>query len=383
MNQNGMPYCFLMFAVCYSGFFSKKIKIIFSSVLPIPIVIMFFLTPMTPDIQNNFEILFYWCVPYLVAGLLLILIRYIKETAAYRKRSHLYTILFSFPPILFQIFVNYTFRAFFQFQEVWRLMPFVITAVFVLFVILVSKQGLLGVKLRFENDRRESAMRAVTSGALALNHTIKNEIGKIYILSDRVKYVAEQNNQDMITKDVQTILDSTGHMLAMVDRIQKESQEIILKPGHYDVSQIIESSIEMMNPYLQIKNIEVVCYIKTKSTIYCDHVHLQEVFRNMIKNAVEAMGNGGKLRISAFDTRKAIVVEIQDNGSGIAQEDLTRIFHPYFTTKNRSLNFGLGLSYCFNVMQKHNGKIDVESKKSEGTTITLQFPIKRRTVSKY
>lgn len=129
------------------------------------------------------------------------------------------------------------------------------------------------------------------------------------------------------------------------------------------------------------KNIEVIRNIKTESKIYSDNVHLQEVFRNLIKNAVEAMGNGGKLCISAFETRKAINVEFQDNGSGIDSEVLNRIFQPYYTTKNRSLNFGLGLSYCINVMQKHNGEIEVRSKEGEGTTFSLQFPIKRRAVT--
>lgn len=382
MNHTGTPYCFLMFAVCFSGFFGKKTKRILAAILPIPIVVTFFLTPMTPDIQIDFTFLFYWCVPYLIAGLILLFISYIKEPVASRKRNRLYTIVFASPPIIFQIFVNYTFKAFFDFPEIWRLMPFVMGLLFLLFITLLTKEGLLGVKLRFEHDRRESAMRAVTSGASALNHTIKNEIGKIFILSDRIKYVAEKNDQDLIVKDVQTILDSTDHMLSMVDRIQKQSQEIVLVPDYHRLCGIIESSIDQMQSILQSKNIELVRLIKLESLIYCDRVHIDEVLRNLIKNAVDAMSNGGLLKISAYEIRNKIVIEIQDDGLGIASEDLNRIFHPYFTTKNRSNNYGLGLSYCINVMEKHNGRIDVHSKKNEGSTFSLQFPINRRAISK-
>lgn len=378
MNHTGTPYCFLMFTICFSGFFRRKAKTVLGIVLPIPIAIMYFLTPMTPDINLNFRYLFYWCVPYLMAGLLLLLISYIKEPIALRKRNRLYTMIFASPPIIFQILVNYTFKAFFDFPEIWRLMPFVIALVFVLFIILLTKEGLLGVKLRFEHDRRESAMRAVTSGALALNHTIKNEIGKIFILSDRIKYVAEKNKQEVIKKDVETILDSTDHMLSMVDRIQKQSQEIVLMPDNHRLCEIIESCLSQMEPVLQSKNIELIRFIQLESLLYCDRVHVSEVLRNVIKNAVDAMGNEGRLRLSAYENRSYIVVEIQDNGSGIKPEDLNRIFHPYFTTKNRSKNFGLGLSYCINVMNKHDGKIDVQSRVNEGTTFSLSFPVKRR-----
>ncbi|WP_155252404.1 sensor histidine kinase, partial [Paenibacillus polymyxa] len=144
--------------------------------------------------------------------------------------------------------------------------------------------------------------------------------------------------------------------------------------------EVIESSIEMSSPYLEKKNIDVVRHVKTDVKMYCDGVHMQEVLRNLIKNAAEAMEHNGQLRISAYDTRKAIVIEVQDNGPGIDQEDLTRIFHPYFTTKNRSKNFGLGLAYCMNVMHKHGGKIDVQSKKGLGTTFILQIPITEQPV---
>lgn len=380
MNHNGLPYCFLMFAISYSGFFNKQLKNKLACVLLIPIVIMLFNTPFYPDIKNNFRILFMWCVPYLLVGMTLLIVSYAKESIQLIKRNRFYIILFTFPPIIFQIFVNYTFKAFFDFEEVWRLMPLVITLLFMTFVILISKHGLLGVKLRFDNNKRESAMRAVTSGASALNHTIKNEIGKIDILSDRIKYEAERENPKPIVKDIDTIMDSTSHMLSMVDRIQKHSQEIILIPDYHKVCEIIESSIEMSLPYLEKKNIDVVMHVKTHVKMYCDSVHMQEVLRNLIKNAAEAMEHNGQLRISAYETRKSIVIEIQDNGPGIDQEDLTRIFHPYFTTKNRSKNFGLGLAYCMNVMHKHDGKIDVQSKKGLGTTFILQIPITEQPV---
>ena len=96
-------------------------------------------------------------------------------------------------------------------------MPLTITILFVSFVIFGIKYGVLGVKLKFEKDRLDSTMRAMTSGTVTLNHTIKSQIGKINMLADRIKYIAETNEQTEINKHIDAVLESTDHMIMMVD----------------------------------------------------------------------------------------------------------------------------------------------------------------------
>jgi two-component system sporulation sensor kinase B len=91
-------------------------------------------------------------------------------------------------------------------------MPLVITVLFVSFPIFGTKYGVLGVRLKFERQRLDSTMRAMTSGTSILNHTIKNEIGKIHMLADRIKYKAVTNVQREINKDIGMVIDSTEHM---------------------------------------------------------------------------------------------------------------------------------------------------------------------------
>jgi two-component system NtrC family sensor kinase len=102
---------------------------------------------------------------------------------------------------------------------------------------------------------------------------------------------------------------------------------------------------------------------------------LQQVFLNLINNALDAMGNkGGRLQISSSIEDKNIVVEISDNGPGIPQANLSRIFDPFFTTKPVGKGTGLGLSICYGIIKKMGGEIDVHSVVQKGSTFRVRIP---------
>lgn len=375
MNHNGLPYCFLMYAICYSGFFGKKARRLMAYILPLPIIVMFFITPMSPDVQHNFKILFIWCVPYLLLGLGLLIYSFLKEKNPLMRKSRMFSNLVAIPPIIFQIYANYTLKAFFQVNEIWRYMPLVITVLFVSFLIFGTKYGVLGVRLKFERQRLDSTMRAMTSGTSIINHTIKNEIGKIHMLADRIKYNAVANVQREINKDIDIVMDSTEHMLAMVTRIQSQMQDVALQGNPHNLVKLIENALISIQPYLEQKHILVTKNCTLSVELLCDKVHMQEVFNNILMNAIEAMNaKGGELYIQMYDTKKNIIVEVRDNGEGISKENMPYVIDPFFSTKNNNQNFGLGLSYCYNVMQKHGGSLEVHSEKNVGTTILLHFP---------
>ncbi len=108
---------------------------------------------------------------------------------------------------------------------------------------------------------------------------------------------------------------------------------------------------------------------------------LQQVFLNLFLNARDAMPNGGTLRV-ATSNGSAVSVVVSDTGSGIAQEHIRRIYDPFFTTKSapaegQSRGTGLGLSVTYGIIQEHAGQIRVESNPGQGTTFTLDFPMKK------
>ncbi|MGG2196457.1 sensor histidine kinase [Paenibacillus validus] len=378
MNHNGLPYCFLMFAISYSGLFRRKVKTILLWTLPVPILVMLWITPFSPDIQLNFQVLFSWCVPYLITGIILLMYSFVIEKNVKRKKSRLFSNLVAFPPILFQIVANYTLKAFFDIQEIWRFMPFVITVLLMSFLLLGIKYGVLGVRLKFEKDRLDGTMRAISYGTNVLNHTIKNEVGKIRIVTDQIRMLASSSHQENIANEATVVLDSTNHMLEMVSRIQSRTQEIVLKEEVNDIKDTLSRALLMSKLHLNERNIQVIIEdMRTEVFLFCDPVHMQETFHNIIVNAAEAMEPGGTLTISMHETRKHIVFVFKDSGKGISKDELSCLFDPFFSTKHRKTNYGLGLTYCYNVLQQHGGSIEVQSELHIGTTVTIQLPKKR------
>jgi signal transduction histidine kinase len=108
--------------------------------------------------------------------------------------------------------------------------------------------------------------------------------------------------------------------------------------------------------------------------IQIDTDQIRQVLVNMITNAVQAMPEGGKLAIAARERDSFIEVEIADTGVGIPKEIMGKIFDPLYTTKAKGI--GLGLAVCKSIIDRHEGRIDIESKMGEGTTFTIKLPLK-------
>jgi signal transduction histidine kinase len=104
---------------------------------------------------------------------------------------------------------------------------------------------------------------------------------------------------------------------------------------------------------------------------------MSRVFTNIISNAVQAMtGKGGELNIDAKTDEKFVSIMFQDNGCGIPQENLTKVFEPLFTTKPKGI--GLGLAISRRLVEQNGGKIEAASKVGEGTTFTVKLPLEQR-----
>ncbi len=102
---------------------------------------------------------------------------------------------------------------------------------------------------------------------------------------------------------------------------------------------------------------------------------LQQVFLNLINNAIDAMGNkGGRLTVSTRAHNGFVVIDVADTGSGIPAANLNRIFDPFFSTKAVGKGAGLGLSICYGIIHKLGGRIEVESTVDVGTRFSVYIP---------
>jgi signal transduction histidine kinase len=261
--------------------------------------------------------------------------------------------------------------------EAWRYNTLVVIIQFVLIVAISLKYGFLGVRLRVEKRRLDSTLRALTSGAQIINHSIKNEVGKISLYADRIDSYAESTDQPGLREDASVLIQSSQHILDMMNRIQGQLRDIVLQEETIKPSQVITQVIQTLAPYATKQQVDVMTELDESLQLNCDPVQLREILTNLCMNAFEAMKTGGTLRLQLFLSKKHLVIAVEDTGTGISKENLPHVFDPFFSTKKTTQNFGLGLSYCYNVMQKHQGMLEISSELTKGTTVFLLFPKKR------
>jgi len=100
---------------------------------------------------------------------------------------------------------------------------------------------------------------------------------------------------------------------------------------------------------------------------------MKQVLLNIIKNAIAAMPDGGVLSISTCRKDDRVLIQVKDTGFGISEDNMTKIFEPYFTTKD--FGSGLGLTVVYKIIREHGGEIALDSKEGEGTTFTISLPL--------
>jgi len=174
---------------------------------------------------------------------------------------------------------------------------------------------------------------------------------------------------ELALKGLLRIENTIGQILSFSGR-----QEF--KPRLTDINQLIKESLMFTKHRLLEQQISLQQNLtESLPPILVDPHQLQQVFMNVIGNALDALPPRGSLSITTATKGKNIEIKFIDNGKGIKQEDLDKIFDPFYTTKEVGKGVGLGLSISYTIIQQYGGKIDIKSKENEGTIVTVTLPV--------
>jgi len=143
------------------------------------------------------------------------------------------------------------------------------------------------------------------------------------------------------------------------------------------LNDVVEKTLELLRPEIENRGVTV----KTKlvgnlTATPADATQLQQVLVNLVKNAMQAMTSGGVLTLQTGETNEGVWVSVADTGGGIPQEQINRIFEPFYTTKKKGS--GLGLMIVQRIVRAHNGRIELESNVGRGTTFRIWLPLHER-----
>jgi signal transduction histidine kinase len=230
-------------------------------------------------------------------------------------------------------------------------------------------------RLRLEEQLGE-AQRLATLGKMvaSVSHEIKNPLGIVRstaeILGKRISKVAPGNEHlAAIIVEETTRLDNIVREFLDFAR----PRELTLKPG--SLNDLIQRLVRFMEPELEKKDITLIHDLSPELKIVTmDGEQIYQVLFNVAFNALQAMPEGGNLFVSTMNCSETdeVMLRIADNGMGMDEEKIEQIFTPFFTDKNRGT--GLGLAIAKNIIDKHQGRIEVESQVGEGSIFSIYLP---------
>ena len=202
-----------------------------------------------------------------------------------------------------------------------------------------------------------------------LSHDIRGALQTITSAIDLLKLHPEKNEEmhNIMIKSVKQVAE-------MLEELRNQTRVSPLDIADIDLTTLIRKAIaEFVLP----ESIEVESNLGDDlNSVPLDLVKMRRVLNNLMKNAVEAMPNGGKLDISANRINDDIIIVFSDTGVGIQEEQLPSLFDPFYTIKPKGL--GLGLAYCKSVVEAHKGSIAVESEVGKGTSFTIKLPMRSK-----
>jgi signal transduction histidine kinase len=164
-----------------------------------------------------------------------------------------------------------------------------------------------------------------------------------------------------------------------IDGILRKLMDAVKRPRYHlqqvSIPRIIDSLLDLFQPRVKLHGIKVKRDYRTiPPLILADATEIEQIFSNLFANSIEEMTEGGILTIILEQEDDTVHIHVTDTGKGIPQEDLQRIFDPFYTTKNSGT--GLGLSVVLRIVRTYNGKIEVKSELGKGTTFSVSLPLR-------
>lgn len=230
-------------------------------------------------------------------------------------------------------------------------------------------------KYHYQQMERADRLAAVGEMSTGIAHEIKNPLacisGAISVLAD--DYDVKDPRRDVVAK-----------VLEQINRLDKTATDLLAfgKPGtpefsYVDINELLKKTLFFVAQHPEARNVERILELtRDLPPVWIDVKQIQQVFFNIIINAIQAMPEGGALTLTTEsverEDREFVKVTIRDTGKGIEPEVLAKIFVPFFTTKTQGT--GLGLPICRQLVEHNHGSIEVESSLQQGTTFSILLP---------
>jgi signal transduction histidine kinase len=240
-------------------------------------------------------------------------------------------------------------------------------------------------ELKADLNRMVQEDRMISLGKLVAScvHEINNPIQGLLVFSELMQDIVKKENPT-----AENLEEFRQHLSLMSNELERcgnivsgllsFSRDKSIEYKDLNINDVLESVLTLTKHKIELQNIKLIIDLVPGIIIVRgDTNRLQQCLLNLVFNAIEAMPDGGELKItSKIDQPKKIIrFMLEDTGIGISKENLDHIYDPFFTTKEEGQGTGLGLSIVYGVVKNHGGEVRVESKVGKGTLFTISLPV--------
>ena len=234
-------------------------------------------------------------------------------------------------------------------------------------------EELVAMQARVAQSERLASLGMLAAGVA---HEINNPLGGI--LSLTALTVEDMPQDDPNRENMAEVIRQTERCRDIVRGLLEFSRQSKGNFEPVDLNKVLQDTLSLLETQALFFNIEVVWNLDPElPRVMADRSQFQQVFMNILVNAVQAMNERGAITLATSYDRsgKSVEVAISDTGQGIPTEQIDRIFDPFFTTKESGHGTGLGLSIAYGIVTTHRGTISVESEPAKGSTFTIRMPV--------
>ena len=239
-------------------------------------------------------------------------------------------------------------------------------------------------ELNISNEKLASAQEALKQSeklaslgqlSAGIAHELNNPLGVITMYSNILKDELAENKN--LTEDLQLIVDQADRCKKIVGGLLNFARKNQVNFAELDLNVLIKNSVSSV---IVPSNVIVeVNFLDEDPLAMADRDQMTQVFSNLIKNSIDAMPGGGKIKISMEPNGNDVIFNVADTGHGIAKENIGKLFTPFFTTKPIGKGTGLGLSIIYGIVKMHKGDVTVQSNADPasgptGTTFKIRLP---------